>query len=202
MPKPDTLRAIIERLSGKLLELAPGALAELRRLDVTGPGSGTYWFLAKECGFDGGPDERWMRIVRMMATLTPRGERNKDYQLHNGKQPLGRALCDGGSNDWNTDKQQRSDAEPRPFYSAQRFARLLSMSAEQRLDALDRAVLMLARSRDVRLGLDCTGLALLVLVPDDPTHLRELARDYYRRLDRAANNSKQPSSKTSSEKAA
>lgn len=202
MPTRDSIRTIIETLSEELLALAPGALAELRRLDVAGPGTGTYWFLARECGFDPGPDEKWMRIVRLMATLTPRGERNEKYKIHDSAQPLGRALCDGGSNDWNTDKSRRPDAELRPVYSEQRLARLLSMNAEQRLDALDRAVLMLARSRDVQIGLDCTELALLVLAPNNPGHLRNLARNYYRRLDHATRHSKQPSPKISSEKAA
>lgn len=201
MQKRDSLQTIIETLSEQLLDRAPGVLAELRRLDVAGPGTGNYWLLATDCGFDAGPDDKWMRIVRLMATLTPRGERNEEYKVHNSAQPLGRALCDGGSNDWNADESHPPDAEPRPFYSQSRLARLLSMNAGQRLDALDRAVLMLARSRDVTLGIDCVELALLVLTPDNPKHLRNLARDYYRRLD-AARPGKPSSPKTSSEKAA
>ena len=45
------LSETVECLSREVSGLAPGPLAELRRMDVNGPGTAAYWTLAGRCGF-------------------------------------------------------------------------------------------------------------------------------------------------------
>jgi len=93
---------------------------------------------------------------------------------------LGRIFCDGGNPAWPSDPQN-----PRPQLSEQRLACLLVTPASQRGEALERIARMLARSRAPEVGINCTEIALLLLDPNNPLPLQDVARYYYARLDRA-----------------
>ena len=98
---------------------------------------------------------------------------------------LGRVFCDGGDPAWPSDPKN-----PRPALSESRLARLLVMPAAQRGEAIERIARMLARSRTPESGIDCAGIARLLLDPNSHESLQDIARDYYDRLDHAARNSK------------
>ncbi|MGO9391822.1 hypothetical protein, partial [Rhodoblastus sp.] len=127
--------------------------------------------------------DAWMRIVQIMALITPKGERQARGVLHEGKRGLGQALCDGGSADW------PGAGEPRPLLSEQRLARLLAAPVEQYGDALTRIAHMLAASRARESGVNCIDIAVLLLSRDLGRSLQKIARDYYRRLDSAVHHS-------------
>lgn len=65
----------------------------------------------------------------------------------------------------------------KPAFSEQRLARLLAARGPARLDAIERAVRALARKQP---RIDAPSLAWAVLREDG----RDIARDYYNRLDR------------------
>lgn len=181
------LEETIDRLSNELLALAPGPLAELRRMEVSGPGAPAYWRLARECGFlDGSPD-LWMRIAAIMAILTPKGKRRENDRLHDSKRRLGAVLCDGADPGWPGDA--RGD-DLRPFLSETRLARFLAQPAGQRGEAIARIARMLAARRDPARGVNCIEIAVLLLSPDNERNLQNVAHDYYKRLDDAARKSK------------
>ncbi|MCW2274732.1 hypothetical protein GJ654_11840 [Rhodoblastus acidophilus] len=171
----------IALLSLRLLRLDTGALAELRRMEVGGVGPLPYWALAAECGFLDENAAAWMRIVQIMATLAPKGERHGHDRLHDPERKLGRVLCDGGDSNWPT-----AGADPRPVLSESRLARLLATPADQRGAALARLARMLTASRDRASGVNCTEIAALLLFENIERNLRQIAQAYYRRLDPAA----------------
>ena len=178
----------VECLSASLHDLGTGPLAELRRMDLDGPGTAGFWFLAARCGF---PErqtqtEAWMGIVKVMAILTPRGERGGRHPLHDATRPLGAVFCDGGNPAWPLGRD-----EPRPFLSETRLARFLSQRPGRRSETLLRTARMLAAERDPASGVDCAGIARLLLYPDDESALRSLARTYYQRLDTATRKARQ-----------
>jgi CRISPR system Cascade subunit CasB len=194
MPQPDEnehkemkLPDKIHNLSKEMLRLAPGPLAELRRMDIGGVGAPAFWRLAAACGFLDGPALSWMRIVKIMAILTPKGERSGQERLHQKRdkdgrdRSLGSVLCDGGQPGWPSTGQGES-----PALSETRLARLLAGPANERGPTLERITRALASRRDPTSGVDCTDIARLLLFPDDPEPPRTLAREYYRRLDLAA----------------
>ncbi len=158
-------------------QLAPGPLAELRRM--SGSGAPAFWRLAAQHPATiGGPDQaRWMKIVRMIAILTPKGDPMKLRRppLHDRNRRLGEVLCDGG------------DADPEwkgpPKFSERRLTQLIAARGTQRAALLDRAVRALARTRPPEAGVSVTDLAWAVLIRNDDAAL--LAAPYYRRLDRA-----------------
>ena len=141
----------------------PGERADARRMD--GAGSPLFWRLHARLGLTPRDEDRWLRITRMLALLTPTAERRS---IHEPGRSLGAVLADGG------DAKARLE---QPVVSEQRLARLLSARGKGRLDALERTVRMIARSRP---KLDVADLAWLVLRDDSGN----LARDYYSRLDR------------------
>lgn len=172
-------RAMIDRLSVAMRPLGTGDLAELRRMATGGPGCAAFWRLAAACGFieEANRTDAWMRIVRIMAILTPKGERTGAPAVHDPKKPFGTALCDGGDPAWS--------AKSGPFLSETRLMRFLAES-DRRGETLERLARMLAAKRKSESGFDCTAIAALILVPDPEVTLRDIARAYYRRLDRAA----------------
>ena len=175
----------IESLSSKLLGLDPGPLAELRRMQPDGPGTPIFWRLAAQYEFRDPDLDYWKQIIRILALLTPRGNRGGDAKLHERSRRLGTVLCDGGDPAW-----PPSGPEPKPALSEQRLARLLAMSAAQRGEALERIARMLARTRNPQSGVNCVEIARLLLYPGDARPLQDIARDYYSKLDRAAKQSK------------
>jgi CRISPR system Cascade subunit CasB len=178
----------VSRASADILRLGTGPLAELRRMMMEGPGVPAFWQVAAAGGF---LDEKsrtgtWMRIVKIMAILTPKGERKNDDRLHDEGRRLGAVLCDGGDPNWKPE-----GGEPRPFLSELRFARFLSQPLEQRGDALERIARSLANRKNRDSGINCAEIAALLLFPEISYGLQDLARDYYKRLDSAARQSKQ-----------
>ena len=188
IPKQQTVEQKIESLSQAMNRLGTGPLAELRRMAVHGPGTADFWHLAARCGFiESHRTDSWMRIVKIMAILTPRGEPAERPSLHDKNRPLGQALCDGGHNPWPT-----ADTTPRPFLSETRLARLLAQLPEQRAEALERLARMLAAKRNPKIGINCVDIAYLLLDSNKESKcLRKLARTYYQCLDSATHKSEQ-----------
>ena len=174
----------IGKLSKRLLAYAPGQLAELRRMEPGSAGVPAYWRLANECAFRDQDADIWMSIVRTMAILAPKGQRNARHRLHDRGRHLGAVLCDGGDPSWLPRDPSSADG----VVSEKRLMRFLALPASQRGPALERIARMLAtrRDRDPEQGLNCTEIAALLLWPEDQRNLQNIARDYYRRLDYVA----------------
>lgn len=177
-------RAIIGALSAAMRRLGTGDLAELRRMAADGPGCAAFWHLAAACGFIDHANRTgaWMRIVRIMAILTPKGERTGAPPVHDLTRRLGTALCDGGDADWK--------AGSSPFLSETRLMRFLA-EPDRRADTLERFARMLAAKRKSASGFDCAAIAALILFPDHESTPQDIARTYYQRLDHAAHEAKQ-----------
>ena len=184
MPPEQTINSLSQAMN----RLGTGPLAELRRMAVDGPGTTDFWHLAGLCGFleDKQRTDSWMRIVKIMAILTPKGEPVDRIPLHNKSRSLGTVLCDGGHDPW-----PAASAAARPFLSETRLARFLAQRPEQRAEALERQARALAAKRNPDLGINCADIAALLLYPDNESHhLRNLTRAYYQRLDSAARKTK------------
>lgn len=164
MPEPDD--PVGQRACAIAVELAvagTGARAETRRM---GPeGSAFFWRMVARHAIPRGDEDKWHRIIRMLALLTPA---SATRTVHQPGRWLGAVLADGGA---------EAAALKQPVLSEQRLARLLSARGPARLDALERAVRALARQQP---RVDAASLAWAVLRDDG----RDLARDYYARLDR------------------
>jgi len=168
----------VNTVSDAMSKLGTGPLAELRRMDVDGAGCAAFWDLAAKGGLlDQTRFDPWIRLVKIMAILTPKGERSKGVILHKPSRRLGAVLCDGGDPGWN-------DVH-RPFLSEARLARFLTQPADQHGAALERFARALANRFVPKSGLDCVAVAALLLFPDSNATRQALARDYYRRLDSA-----------------
>lgn len=156
-------------------QLAPGPLAELRRMSASG--APAFWRLAAQHPktIAGAKQADWMNVVRMIAILTPKGDPPKRRPLHDRNRRLGAVLCDGGDPDpaW----------QPPAKFSERRLTQLVAARGAQRAALLERAVRALARTRLPDSGVSVTDLARAVLVGQD--HAALLAAPYYRRLDRA-----------------
>ena len=175
MPIPDTDAATVaQAVAREAQSLAPGPLAELRRMDEDG--APCFWRLAARHPTTIGNRRRqhdWIAIVRMIAVLTPKGDPDQRPPLHDPARRLGAVLCDGGDPDpeW---------SGPRPQLSERRVTQLIAARRPQRAVLLQRAVRALARSRPPDAGVNVVDLAWAVLKPTDS---RQLADSYYRRLD-------------------
>jgi CRISPR-associated protein Cse2 (CRISPR_cse2). len=131
----------------------PGEKAAARRMDRNG--APVFWRQVARLGISPAHEAGWLRFTRMIALLTPA---SATASVHDKDRPLGAVLADAG-------------------FSEQRLARLLAAQGETRLEALERAIRMLARSRP---KIDVVSLARTVMGRDR----NRLARDYYARLDR------------------
>jgi len=178
-----SLDETMDALSAKLLSLDPGPLAELRRMESGRTGTPTFWRMAAAFDFPQDKQDIWMRIVKILAILTPRGGRSTRVRLNDDTRSLGAVFCDGGDPNW-----PPQGSRPAPKLSEQQFARLLATPANQRGEALERTARMLASSRNPEKGICCTDLARLLLYPADEQSLKRVARDYYARLDRVIRN--------------
>ncbi|MXZ82072.1 MAG: hypothetical protein F4Z15_12155 [Gammaproteobacteria bacterium] len=153
-----------------LAKAEPGELAELRRMEIK-LGARLFWRLSAQYDRIANRPEKWAVIVRMLALLTPTGSRESKESVHDGKRALGAVLCDGG---------QTGPVE-RPLLSESRLARLLAARSKIRLEALERAVKMLARNQ---VKLNTAELAWAVIAPERAT--AQIAKAYYKRLDSTA----------------
>lgn len=158
--------------------LDPGALAALRRPAAESAAPAFWRLAARHPDTIGRQDlaEQWTAILRILAILTPRGDPGKRPRLHNPKRPLGAVLCDGGNPGW------PGGERPQPAFSERRLTQLMAARERQRIVLLERAARALARSMQPGSGLHVPDIALALLRPDDG---RRLAEAYYRRLDRA-----------------
>lgn len=175
------------RLSSELLGLAPGPLAELRRMENDGSGTPAFWRLAAKGAFLDEDIDAWMRIARIMAILVPKGDLTGKERLHQVRDEAGRrrglgaVLCDGGAPDWPPKDAVVHDG----VLSEKRLASFLALPTIERGPALERIARMLATRRSPYSGVDCVEIADLLLDPDNREHARRVAREYYRRLDGA-----------------
>ena len=176
----DRVQPVVDRLAEKLLEFAPGPLAELRRMEPGGPGGTVFWWLVAETGIPDLPQQlpAWIQFIRILAILTPKGVRSPTVQLQDPLRRLGEVLCDGGNPRWPA--QPTSDM--RPVYSEARLARFLSLPPDDRGPALETLARILARTRNPEVGIQCKDFADLLLHPSDPRPIHDLARFYFTRL--------------------
>lgn len=179
MAQPASLPQAVVQVATFIQHLEPGPLAELRRLDATRP-SAPFWRLAAQYSDSiGRPDRQdtWMSIVRIIATLMPKGDPTARPSLHDPRRLLGEVLCDGGDPTW-----PWGNTAARPVYSEARFSRLLNARGRQREILMERAARTIARSRQPESGVNLVDVAYALFRPMDQ---RRLAEAYYRRLDRA-----------------
>ena len=185
MSLPETHAAAAIAAAAMLQHLGPGPLAELRRMDPQ-TGAPAFWRLvARYPGTIGRRDkqDQWIEIIRILAILTPKGERRPlggdpglPENLHDQRRRLGAVLCDGGDPSW-----PGEGGAPRPVVSEERLAKLLAARGHQRAVLLTHAAQMIVRSRQ-DIGVNVSDIASVVLPPADG---RRLAEQYYLRLDRA-----------------
>lgn len=164
MPEPsDPVGTRAIAIATALAAADSGERAAARRM---GPeGSALFWRIVARHGITRGEEDKWRRITRMLALLTPSSATKTRHQQ--GRR-FGEVLADGGAEAARLDK---------PALSEQRLARLLAARGSARLEAIERAVRALARQQPL---IDAPSLAWAVLRDDG----RDLARDYYARLDR------------------
>jgi CRISPR system Cascade subunit CasB len=178
-----------------LADLDPGALADLRRMSLDGDQVGAPYFWRLASRYDFGSRARlqtWARIIQIMAILTDKGQPESKRSPHapasqdNGWRGLGHALCDGADPAWG-----KGETDPRPMLSELRFARLLAARGAMRAELMERAARALAAKKSLGTAVNCADLAWFLIDPENPAHVRKLARDYYARLDRTRRNDEQ-----------
>ncbi len=179
MAPPASLPQVVVRVAEFIQHLEPGPLAELRRLDAARPASAFWRLAARHPDSVGVPSKQasWMSIVRVIATLMPKGDSAQRPSLHDPRRRLGEVLCDGGDPTWPGD-----NADARPVYSEARFARLLAARGRHREILMERAARTIARSRQADSGVNLVDVAYTLL---GETDRRRLAESYYGRLDKA-----------------
>lgn len=160
---PDEVTRRATGIAEALVHSGAGERAAARRMDAAG--APIFWRLATRYDIAPADEQKWQRITRCLALLTPS---SATETVHEAGRHFGAVLADGGAA-YNRLEQ--------PFLSETRLARLLAARGAARLDALERAVRMLARKGP---KIDAPSLAWAFL--NDDGH--RIARSYYRRLDR------------------
>lgn len=163
---PDTENKVARRalkIAQELVRADGGERAAARRMEKEG--APVFWRVVARLGIERNEEEKWRRITKALALLTPTGTTES---VHENGREFGAVLADGGDTHRTLDK---------PFCSEQRLARLLAARGAARLDAMERVVRMMARSYP---RVDVPSLAWAYLNED----ARMIARAYYRRLDR------------------
>lgn len=166
--------------ASEMQRLDPGPMAELRRMSPDDPAP-AFWRLAvRHRAMTASPERRadWVRILRILALLTPKGAPEGRLPLHDTKRPLGAVLCDGGDPGW-----RPQGTPPDGVFSERRLVQLLATRGEARAEALERAARMISAKRDPKSGIDVPQIAFALLWPAYATPL--IAEAYFRRLDRA-----------------
>lgn len=161
--KRKSLSDLIPVLCKRLEKLRTGDLAELRRMDVTGPGTGTFWRLAVK--HDLPTNETGIQLVKLLAILTPKGD-SQDKKLHDPSVPLGKLLA-------------AKPSDNNPLFSETRLLRFLALPFDKRSDALERMCRMIAAKGHN--GVNCIDIASLLLSAD-VKHTRNLAQHYFSNL--------------------
>ena len=180
-PTPDvapaaqaSLEAVVHRIVGEIEHevLSPGEVAGLRRLDPEQPGGAAFWkavvFHLEPAGQLRGADAevRWALILRAIGEL---------YALHRRRRRLGQALAAGG-------------------VSEMRLVRLLRADLGTLAGTLSAVCRQLASAGE---SVDLADLAWLVVTArgtggtrgGEERVRRQIARDYYRGLRKAAGDS-------------
>lgn len=159
MTPPDDARPelgeMLFRLAQNVAKLEPGPLAHLRRMDPDGPGEGAFWVLATHHGLR--TDAAGLRLVQLLALLTPKGAPYPPKKLHDSKRAFGTALFEAN-------------------YPEMRLLRFLTLPFEARGDALERMARWLAAKGHG--GLNTLDIALL-LFSREVEPVRRLAQTYY-----------------------
>ena len=179
MAQSASLPQVVVRVVEFIQHLEPGPLAELRRLDAARPAPAFWRLAARHPDSVGDPSKQasWMSIVRVIATLMPKGDPAQRPSLHDPRRRLGEVLCDGGDPAW-----PRDNSDARPVYSEARFSRLLAARGRHREILLERAARTIAKVRQPDSGVNLVDVAYTLFRPTDR---RWLAESYYRRLDGA-----------------
>lgn len=179
-PSEDTPAKAARAVAEWLRRLAPGPLAELRRMNSEAAAPEFWRLVARHPDTIGNRKQypEWTAIVRILAILTEKGNPAKRRPLHDRQRSLGEVLCDGGDQKW----PPPGGGPPRPVFSERRLGQLMAARGPQRAVLLTRAARTLARSRDPSGGINVVDIAYTLLAPDNR---RQLAEPYYRRLDRA-----------------
>jgi len=163
---PDTENEVARRalkIAQELVRVGGGEKAAARRMAKEG--APVFWRMVSRLGIERNEEEKWRRITKALALLTPSGATES---VHENGRKFGTVLADGG------DAHSRLD---KPFCSEQRLARLLAARGAARLDAMERVVRRMARGYQ---RIDVPSLAWAYLNED----ARMIVRAYYRRLDR------------------
>lgn len=190
MPEPDAhpVNKTATDAARMLKDLTPGPLAELRRMEFPN-GAPYFWrFTSRHPETIAlGPEEDrmtkdWMTIVKILAILTPRGDPEQRKPLHQARRALGEVLCDGGNPAW------PDSNPPRPVLSERRLAQLLASRGEQKRVLFTRAMQAISRTYQSGSGINVVDIAWAVLSSNSGHMKQQLARAYYRRLDRAGGN--------------
>ena len=184
MTQPETsqemsLKDKIWHIGNELSLISTGDLAMLRRGPLRDGEAGAPAFWKLSVAHDFPANEQWAAIIEAMSLLTKRKPDGKGHDSPHGKNPFGKALCDGGDSSWG-----KGESDPRPALSELRLARLLNSRGKQRREGLLRAVRMIARSGT---PVNCVDIATFILVaPGDDRPARAIAKSYYSRLDHAS----------------
>lgn len=117
-------------IAAALAAADPGAKAEARRMD--GSGAPVFWRQVARLQLSPYEEPVWLAFTRMVALLSPA---SASTSIHDPKRKLGAVLAEAG-------------------VSEQRLARLLALRGPARLEALERTIRGIARSRP---GLDRSG---------------------------------------------
>lgn len=179
MAQPVNLPQVVVNVATFIQHLEPGPLAELRRLAPERVTPAFWRLAARHADSVGHPhrQDTWMSIVRIIATLMPKGDPDMRPRLHDARRRLGEVLCDGGDPAW-----PWGNSDTRPVYSEARFGRFLAARGRQREILLERAARTIARSRPPESGVNLVDVAYALFPPTDQ---RRLAEAYFRRLDKA-----------------
>jgi len=160
-------------IAASLATANAGEKAAARRMGDDG--APIYWRQVARLEIPKYQESVWLRFTRMLALLTSAGT---ETSIHQDKRPVGAVLADGG--DAKAVLSAPGQAA-RPVFSEARMARLLGSRDEARLEALERAIRMIARNSP---RIDVVDLANVVLGRGGS----RLARAYYHRIERPQTN--------------
>jgi CRISPR system Cascade subunit CasB len=153
-------------IAAALAVAGPGERAAARRMGADG--CPFFWRMAASQQIARNDEENWRLIVQLLALLTPS---TATETRHLAGRRFGAVLADGGDD---------AARLAQPVLSEQRLARLLAARGAARQQAIERAVRAIARRQPL---IDAPSLAWAVLSG------RDIARDYYARLDRRSDSS-------------
>lgn len=151
--KEDRLAHCALSIAAALAAAPPGNKGEARRMDVAG--APVFWQLITRLQLSPAEEPIWLVYTRMVALLTPA---SATTSVHDAKRPLGAVLHEAG-------------------VSEQRLARLLCARGQARLEALERMIRGIVRTRP---RLDLVSLARAAFARDG----NDIARSYYRALEK------------------